>query len=335
MGSTKDSYLYEGQKLVMDRLITLFKNRRVGHAYMFDGENGTGKEAMAIFFAKLLLCQNPSNDVPCETCKSCLRVSSGNHPNVTIIRPDGQTIKKEQMDAFLVEMSKKGYEQGRKIYIIAQTEKMNTASANTLLKYLEEPDGNVTAILLTDSYQAILPTIQSRCQRILFSPPSRETAVAMLEKEGVAHSMAATVSMITANVEEAFQLAQDDAFALMRKTVLKLVEASDQNVQEALLFIQSHWSQVFKEREETDRGLDLLLYVYRDIAASKAELQSMPAYPDQAEFFKGLAMRMTYRQLSVIIESILQSKRHLRSNMNRTLLMEQLVLNMQEGLLVV
>ena len=331
----KGNKLFENQRLVVDRLIASFKNERVGHAYMFDGERGTGKEEIALFFAKLLLCENPVDFVPCETCSSCSRITSGNHPNVTIIRPDGQTIKKDQMDEFLLKMTKKGYESGRKIYIISRADRMNAASANTLLKYLEEPDGNVTAILLTDSYQSILPTIQSRCQRISFSQPARETMIATLETREITASMAATVTMVTANVDEAFQIAQDDAFAQMRKTVLKLVEASDQNVHEALLFIQSNWSQVFKERDETDRGLDLLLYAYRDVAASKAELQSIPAYPDQQEFFKSLAMRMTYSQLSAIMESILQAKRHLHSNMNRTLLMEQLVLKMQEGLLVV
>ena len=335
MESTEERSLFEVQKLVVERLSASFANNRVGHAYLFDGERGTGKEEIALFFAKLLLCENPKSFVPCETCRSCLRISSGNHPNVTMIRPDGQTIKKDQMDEFLLEMTKKGYESGRKVYIISRADRMNIASANALLKYLEEPDGQVTAILLTDAYQSILPTIQSRCQRISFLPPSREMMVATLESKEITASMAATVTMITANVEEAFQLAQDDAFAHMRKTVLKLVEASNQNVHEALLFIQSNWSQVFKEREETDRGLDLLLYAYRDVAAFKAELKSMPAYPDQQEFFSGLAMRMTYSQLSTIIESILQAKRHLHSNMNRTLLMEQLVLNMQEGLLVV
>ena len=61
---------------------------------------------------------------------------------------------------------------------------MNAAAANTLLKFLEEPEGEVTAILLTDSYQSILPTIQSRCQRISFLPPSRETMIEELVEKG-------------------------------------------------------------------------------------------------------------------------------------------------------
>ncbi|MDS9473312.1 DNA polymerase III subunit delta' [Sporosarcina pasteurii] len=330
-----ESTTFINQQIVMSRLKASFEHNRIGHAYIFDGERGTGKEEISLFFAKLLLCQNPTQNAPCETCSSCLRVASRNHPNITIIYPDGQTIKKGQMDEFLLEMTKKGYESGRKIYIISQAERMNSASANALLKYLEEPEGNVTAILLTESYQAILPTIQSRCQRISFLPPSRETLISMLEEQGITRSMAATVTMLTANIEEALQLAQEDEFAHMRKTVLKLVEASDQNIHEALLYIQSTWSQVFKEREETDRGLDLLLYAYRDVVALKAELNSMSVYPDYNEFLNSLAMKLTYSQLSAVMEAILQSKRQLGGNMNRTLLMEQLMLNMQEGFLVV
>lgn len=335
MESAEQSNVVVGQKLVIDRLVTSFKNNRIGHAYMFDGEHGTGKEETALFFAKLLLCRNPENNVPCETCSSCRRITSHNHPNVTILRPDGQSIKKEQMDELITEMTKKGYETGRKIYIISRADRMNNSSANTLLKYLEEPDGDVTAILLTDSYQSMLPTIRSRCQRISFLPPSREMMVSVLVEKGITASMAATVTTVTADIDEAFQLAEDEAFAQMRKTVLKLVEASDRNVHEALMFIQAEWSRHIKDKDETDRGLDLLLYAYRDVVASKAGLKSIPTYPDQKEFLDGLARKMTYNRLSAMMESILQAKRHLHSNMNRTLLMEQLVLNMQEGLLVV
>ena len=296
---------------------------------------GQGKEVIALHFAKLLLCKEPQKNVPCETCSSCRRVTSGNHPNITLIRPDGQNIKKEQMSDLIFKMTRKGYEPGRKIYIVTAADRMHVAAANTLLKFLEEPEGDVTAILLTNSYQSLLPTIQSRCQRISFLPPSREAMIAELEEKGITMSMAATATMVTATVSEAFELASGDQFANIRKTVLKLVEASNSSVQDALLFIQTDWIQVLKEKEEVDRGLDLLLYVYRDIVAIKAGLNTTPAYPDQKELFEGLAMRMTYSRLSAIMETVLQSKRQLHSNMNRTLLMEQLVLNMQEGLLVV
>lgn len=323
------------QKAVVDRLEATFLNNRIGHAYLFDGETGTGKEAAAIHFTKLLLCEQPENAVPCETCHACRRIDSQNHPNVSRIAPDGQDIKKEQMSSLIMQMTKKGYEPGRKIYMITRADRMNAAAANTLLKFLEEPEGEVTAILMTDSYHSILPTIQSRCQRISFLPPRREEMIAKLVENGITSTMAATVTMMTADSEKAKELAENDQFALTRKTVLKLIEASDRNVNEALIFIQTDWSPALKEKEDMERGLDLLLYAYRDIVAMKAGLQAELTFPDQQQNFRALSMKMTYNRLSDSMEAVLQAKKKMYANMNRTLLMEQLVLNLQEGLMLV
>lgn len=323
------------QKAVVDRLEATFLNNRIGHAYLFDGETGTGKGEAAIHFAKLLLCERPENAVPCETCHACRRIDSRNHPNVTLIEPDGQDIKKDQMSSLIMQMTKKGYEPGRKIYMIARADRMNAAAANTLLKFLEEPEGEVTAILMTDSYHSILPTIQSRCQRISFIPPMRADMIAKLIENGITASMAATVTMMTADSDKAMDLAKNDQFALTRKTVLKLIEASDRNVNEALVFIQSDWSPVMKEKEDLECGLDLLLYAYRDIVAMKAGLQAELTFPDQQQNFRALSMKMTYNRLSDNMEAVLQAKKKVYANMNRTLLMEQLVLNLQEGLMLV
>ena len=81
--------------------------------------------------------------------------------------------------------------------------------------------------------------------------------------------------------------------------------------------------------------LTCLLYAYRDIVSMKAGLQSELTFPDQQQIFRGLSMKMTYSRLSANMEAILQAKKKLHGNMNRTLLMEQLVLNLQEGLMLV
>lgn len=326
----------QSQKQVIDKLTMIHERQRIGHAYIFDGSNGAGKEAIAQYFTKLLLCMNSKENVPCETCHSCKRIESGNHPNVVLIRPDGQDIKKDQMSELIIKMTKKGYEEGRKVYVIANAERMNASAANTLLKFLEEPEGSVTAILLTDSYAAILPTIQSRCQRISLQPMNRQESIESLVEKGITTSMAATVTMMTANVEVAHEMAQEDSFVQRRKLVLKLVEAIEQRSPgEALLFIQTDWMPFMKEKSDCEQGLDLLLFAYRDIVAVKAGLESTIAYPDQLELFTGHSVKNTYSSLTVKIDAILQAKKRLHQNMNRTLLLEQLVLTMQEGLLFV
>ena len=319
------------QPVVMKQLQTIVEKNRLAHAYIFEGEKGTGKRDVVSFFMKLLLCGNLSKNVPCETCRNCRRVDSGNHPNIKQVEPDGQFIKIDQVRDLIAEMKMTGVEEGKKIYVLHHADKLNVASANMLLKFLEEPDGQVVAILLTEQIQSILPTIRSRCQHIKFAKAPREALIESLVSQGVTGSMAATLSMVTNDIDTAFELAADEQFLLARKTVLKLVEIVHQNVHEALLFVHDEWLPLFKEKEEMEQALDLLLFAYRDMVAIKANQNSTFTYPDMYQRFNDIALTLTYDKLSRQMQSVLQARANLNRNMNRTLLMEQLTLNLQEG----
>lgn len=319
------------QPVVMKQLQAIFEKNRTGHAYIFDGAKGTGKKDVAMFFVKLCACLNVSKNVPCETCRNCKRIESGNFPNLLQIEPDGQFIKIDQIRDLISGMTRTGFEDGRKFYIIHHADRLNNSSANTLLKFLEEPEGEVTAILLSEAYHSILPTIQSRCQHIKFSNVSRETLMEQLQGQGISFSMASTVSHVTNDIDTAIELANDEQFAHVRKTVLKLVEAVKKNIHEALFLVYEDWIPSLKEKSEIEQALDLLLFAYRDIVAVKADLKSVLVYPDMLASFKDIALHSSYEQLSNQMQAILQARQNLQRNMNRTLMMEQLMLNLQEG----
>ena len=319
------------QPVVMKQLQTIVEKDRLAHAYIFEGEKGTGKRDVVSFFMKLLLCGNLSKNVPCETCRNCRRIDSGNHPNIKQVEPDGQFIKIDQVRDLVAELKMTGVEEGKKIYVLHHADKLNVASANMLLKFLEEPDGQVVAILLTEQIQSILPTIRSRCQHIKFAKAPREALIEDLVTREVSTSMAATLSMVTNDIDTALELATDEHFLLARKTVLKLVEIVHQNVHEALLFVHDEWLPLFKEKEEMEQALDLLLFAYRDMVAIKANQNSTCTYPDMYQRFNDIGLTLTYDKLSRQLQSVLQARANLNRNMNRTLLMEQLMLNLQEG----
>lgn len=319
------------QPVVMKQLQTITFKNRLAHAYIFEGEKGTGKRDVVSFFMKLLLCENLSKNVPCETCRNCRRIDSGNHPNIKQVEPDGQFIKIDQVRDLVAELKMTGVEEGKKIYVLHHADKLNVSSANMLLKFLEEPDGQVVAILLTEQIQSILPTIRSRCQQIKFAKAPREALIEDLVNQEVSASMAATLSMVTSDIDTALELATDEQFLLARKTVLKLVEIVHQNVHEALLFVHDEWLPLFKEKEEMEQALDLLLFAYRDMVAIKANQNSTCTYPDMYQRFNDIGLTLTYDKLSRQMQSILQARANLNRNMNRTLLMEQLMLNLQEG----
>lgn len=330
MQKTTDEFL-EMQPVVMKRLQGAYEKDRLAHAYLFEGPAGSGKKEITHFFVKLLLCESPVQNVPCETCRSCQLYNSGNHTNVIFIEPDGQNIKIDQIRELIFKLNKTGLNTGRKIYVIEKADRMNNSSANALLKFLEEPEFNVTAILLTERLNALMSTIRSRCQLVSFRPLSRPKLMAKLMADGMTESMASTVSMLTQSEEEAVVLSQDEQFAQARKTVLKLVEVAGSNVHEALLMLQAEWLPLFKEKEDAERGLDMLLFAYRDIASVKAGLETARTYPDMEETWKQMALQRSFTVLSKQLQAVLQAKQQLPSNMNRTLLMEQLMLNLQEG----
>lgn len=141
---------------------------------IFEGDQGTGKAELALWFAKHQFCLNLQEEMPCETCNNCLRITSKDHPDVVEIEPDGQSIKVDQIRALQSELTKSGFESAKKVVIIHQAEKMNMNSANSLLKFLEEPPANFMIILETQSLGKILPTIRSRCQIIHFQALSTE-----------------------------------------------------------------------------------------------------------------------------------------------------------------
>ncbi|MGG0658022.1 DNA polymerase III subunit delta' [Rummeliibacillus pycnus] len=319
------------QPVVMKQLQIIFEKSRVGHAYIFEGGKGTGTEEIMLFFVRLLLCENPQDNVPCETCRSCQRIKSGNHPNFHQVYPEGQFIKVDAIEDLLNEMSKTGLEAGRKVYVIHSAERLNVKSANKLLKFLEEPEGIVTALFVTQNINAIIPTIRSRCQHIKFQEIPRNAMMRELVADGITQSMAATVSMVTSDLEEAFSLSKDDAFAQARKTVLKLVEANFRNVHEAMLVVHEDWLPLFKEKEQIELALDLMLFAFRDIVAIKANPEAMCTYPDLLSTWKEAALHTSFDKLSSQLQAILIARKQLQSNMNKTLMMEQLMLNLQEG----
>ena len=325
--------LYAKQPIVMQFLKQAILKDRVAHAYLFEGMKGTGKGEIGIFLAKALFCENIKDQfIPCDECINCVRITHRTHPDLHIIEPEGASIKKEQIVQLQQEFSKKGVETSHKIYILHDADKMTVNAANSLLKFLEEPNAKTTAILITENVQRILPTIYSRCQHLSFRPISKPTFIQMLVENGIDPVKAPLFSQLTNNLDEAIQLKEDDWFLQARKIVLKLYEILTQNhLADAILYVHSDWLVHFKERQQIDKGLDMLLFIYRDLLYLQLERYEELVYPDYRDEWGQVALLFTREKLLNQILAILETKRKLQSNVNGALLMEQLILKLMEG----
>lgn len=130
--------LAQMQPIVYQQLQRSFEHGRIAHAYLFEGEKGTGKHEVGIWLAQHLFCTQMKDNLPCGKCNNCQRIEKKEHPDVLVIEPEGQTIKVDQIRRLQTEFSRSGYE-SRKKFLIKEAEKMNSSAANSLLKFLEEP----------------------------------------------------------------------------------------------------------------------------------------------------------------------------------------------------
>ena len=142
----------------------VIQNHKVSHAYLIEIDSYDEDLAYIMSFIKMILC-----DVSYEELEHCDNpilslVDHHNYPDIQYIEPDGNNIKKSQLLELQKEYSNQSLMGGKRIYIIQHAEKMNAASANTMLKFLEEPDEDIIAFLITENRYHLLETILSRCQ---------------------------------------------------------------------------------------------------------------------------------------------------------------------------
>lgn len=321
-------------------VLKMFKNSilkdRLAHAYLFEGMKGTGKREAGILLAKSFFCLTPVDGyIPCEACINCKRINTGNHPDLHVVEPDGLSIKKLQIQALQAEFSKTGVESKKKLYMIIHADRMTVNAANSLLKFLEEPHSDTMAILMTEQVQQIIPTILSRCQTISFMSLSPMKMTETLVQNGVAPHLAPMLSQLTNNVDEAIEFSHNEWFVQAQKIVLKLYEVLKKTPLEALVFLQEEWFMHFTEKEQFDRGLDLLLLIFKDLLYIQLGKQEQVVYLNDKGRLEQFALLSSRRKLTEQMTAVLEAKRKLQANMNPQLLMEQLVLNLQEGSSVV
>lgn len=164
--------LYPWQTLLYQQITHSFMQQRGHHALLFKTDLGLGTCHLIRHFADWLLCQDPRGNQPCGQCKSCLLTASGNHPDFHLIESiEGKDIGVEQIRDVNEKLQQFAQQGGNAVVYIAGAERLTEASANALLKTLEEPNDKVYFLLEAPLQSTMLATIQSRCQTWLVHTP--------------------------------------------------------------------------------------------------------------------------------------------------------------------
>lgn len=142
---------------------------RLAHAYVIVGSPRGNALRFAESLLKLLYCEGVEK--PCNACAGCRQVAAHKHIDTLWLEPRSKArqITAEEVRGLVHRMTQTSFEGGWKAGILLSAERMNVNSANVLLKTLEEPPQRTLLLLITDSPQSLLPTIVSRCQKIVLS----------------------------------------------------------------------------------------------------------------------------------------------------------------------
>ena len=178
-----------GQEHVSQTLKNAFKNNHLAHAFLFCGPRGVGKTTSARILAKVLNCENVTEDFePCNVCSSC--ESFNNNASFNITELDAASNNSVEHIRALIEQVRFQPQQGRfKIYIIDEVHMLSQQAFNAFLKTLEEPPAYAKFILATTEKHKIIPTILSRCQIFDFNriqiPAMVEHLEGICKEEGI------------------------------------------------------------------------------------------------------------------------------------------------------
>jgi DNA polymerase-3 subunit delta' len=195
---------------------------RPHHAYLLAGPEGGGKQLAARAFAAALLCSRGG----CGECRDCRLALEDQHPNQVVVEPEGRDI---HVDTVRSEIWHPAYrtapEPGRKVFVIRETDRLNPAAADVLLKVLEEPPADSVLLLLSARPDELPETVLSRCHVVSFLPLSEAFIVQALAAEGALPDRATLAARLSGgNLGRARRLAMHEDGLAFRDVAREALE---------------------------------------------------------------------------------------------------------------
>lgn len=302
----------KGQEFAKKYMINSINKGKINHAYMFEGIEGIGKETFAYDLAKILL-ETPH----LENAPDCIRV-----------KPEGNSIKIAQIRNLQSDIVIKPHKK-YKIYIIDKAEKMTLEAQNALLKTLEEPPEYAIIILVTNNKEGLLPTIRSRCEIVKFTPIPFIEIKNYLINQGIEPNRANLLSSFSrGSMKKALELASSNEFYEMKENVQKYIETILSKNMVEILDIPT---QIEQYKGEIINVLDMMINYFRDIMICKEYVnKSMIINADKLVFIQNMSSKITYSQVSKIIDIIEDTKIKIKGNCNFNVSIQVMSLNIYE-----
>ena len=319
-----------GHEQIKEHMQAAIRDKKPFHAYLFQGEEGVGKEALARTFAAGLQCQSESADKPCKECVSCRQMESGNQPDVIWVTREKASLGVDEIREQLCNtMDIKPFSSPYKIYLVPEAEKMTEAAQNALLKTIEEPPEYGIVILMTINISALLPTIQSRCLTMEFRPLSTAVVESYVKEHCQVpdYQARASAAFAQGNLGKAMRYAKSEDFIERKDHIISLLRHVEQmDLSEMLAVIKD----LGTRKDEVRDYIDLMVLWYRDVLLFKATKDiNQLLFQDEASYISREASHRSYEKIEEILQAFEKAKVRLRANVNFDITMELMLLTLK------
>lgn len=301
----------DGQAVAYNIMMNAINNNKLSHAYLFDSNGNSDVMNIVLSFVKIIICMDKKSDE--EILNICDRIDNGNYIDVKIIEPDGLWIKKEQLLDLQSEFSKSAIEGSKKIYIIKSADKMNIQTANSILKFLEEPVDDIIAILIVDNINLVIPTIISRCQII------------KLNKKKYEESSLLNFSNLCNNTK--YRCLSDDEKRQFIDDVINFVMMIENSGLDTLIYTKNIWHNKFKDRNDNIMAIELIINFYYDVMKFISNLK-INFFKDKIEYIENVSKKNSLISVAKKIEILDEIKNNFKRNLNINLLIDKLIIDM-------
>ena len=288
---------------ILSKILTKINSSSINsQAYILYGEDEKVLHEYSFLLAKVLICTN-SYSKNCDLCNICYRISHNSYGDLRVIEPVNNVIKKEEILKLKNEFNTSSLEGKNRVYIVKNVEKLNPAAANSLLKFLEEPDSNVVAIFTTSNIDLVMKTILSRCQVIKLNNVSNKKGIEYVRK----------VSFL-----------DDEQIAGILDYFLDI----ESNLEKAKYTIKEKILDFFKTRQDIKNVLTVLLLIYKDLLNYK--LYGNLEYFEKEVGLKKISGKLTIEIITKKISFILENLTKIEYNVNISLFIMNFLIRLGE-----
>lgn len=321
-----------GHEQTIEHLQNAIQSNKVSHAYLFQGEPGSGKGMMADAFAMTLQCSENGTDA-CGHCHSCRQAVGRNHPDIIYVTHEkpGSIGVDDIRDQLVGDVMIKPYNGKYKIYIVEEAEKMTPQAQNALLKTLEEPPAYAVILLLTTNASVLLDTIRSRCVLLNLKPvPDEKVRRYLMEHLEIPDYQAEIcVAFAQGSIGKAVTLASSENFNAIKASAMHLMSTvKEKDINDVINTVK----EVQQYKVDIRDYLDILAVWFRDVLYFKATRDvDGVIFKDQLKNIRKSASTSSYEGLEQILNAIQTAKTRLDANVNFDLTMELLFLTIKEN----